>query len=127
MPNCSCKYFTGVQNKECEKGVLYAQFQRQADGQRLPCLASGKDLPCEHRQYPTKEEIEAEEKMFDEIIKESKAARAAVLKHSGGKRGVAGSIPCTKCKTGTLHYSIAACNGHIHGRCTTAECLSWME
>lgn len=41
--------------------------------------------------------------------------------HGGG-----GTIICPKCH-GTLHFSVASINGHVHGNCETADCLRWME
>lgn len=38
-----------------------------------------------------------------------------------------GIMPCPCCKVGTLRYSRAAYNGHIHGNCTTTGCVAWME
>lgn len=35
-------------------------------------------------------------------------------------------IECPVCK-GRLHLSQSAYNGHVHGRCETQDCLSWME
>lgn len=35
-------------------------------------------------------------------------------------------IECPKCK-GKLHLSQSAYNGHVHGRCETEGCVSWME
>ena len=55
------------------------------------------------------------------------AARAAIVKHTSGKRGVAGNIPCPICTDGTLNYSIAKVNGHIWGACSTKTCVRWME
>ena len=40
--------------------------------------------------------------------------------------GKAEVIECPVCK-GRLHLSQAACNGHIHAKCETEGCLSWME
>lgn len=40
-----------------------------------------------------------------------------------GKREV---IECPACK-GKLHLSQASSNGHVHGQCETAGCVSWME
>ena len=37
-----------------------------------------------------------------------------------------GTIECPKCK-GVLHLSQAAYNGHVHGKCETEGCVSWME
>jgi hypothetical protein len=36
------------------------------------------------------------------------------------------AIECPACG-GRLHLSQAAYNGHIHGQCETAGCVSWME
>lgn len=38
-----------------------------------------------------------------------------------------GAIPCPVCKTGTLRYSRAAYNGHVHAGCSTQGCVQWME
>lgn len=35
-------------------------------------------------------------------------------------------IECPKCK-GRLHLSQSSYNGHVHGRCDTEGCVSWME
>jgi hypothetical protein len=38
-----------------------------------------------------------------------------------------GSITCPKCG-GTLRFSVAInYNNHVHGRCETSDCLTWME
>lgn len=41
-------------------------------------------------------------------------------------RGKAEVIECPAC-AGRLHLSQAAINGHVHGHCETAGCVSWME
>lgn len=28
---------------------------------------------------------------------------------------------------GRLHLRIAACNGHVHAKCETLDCVAWME
>lgn len=40
-----------------------------------------------------------------------------------GKREV---IACPACK-GRLHLSQSSYNGHVHGKCETEDCVSWME
>lgn len=35
-------------------------------------------------------------------------------------------VECPACK-GRLHLRIAAVNGHVWGRCETADCVSWVE
>jgi len=39
----------------------------------------------------------------------------------------AGNMPCPVCKTGILHYQRSAYNGHVHGQCTTTNCVWWRE
>jgi hypothetical protein len=39
----------------------------------------------------------------------------------------AGEMECPVCKTGKLRYSRAAYNGHVHARCSTDDCVAWME
>lgn len=41
-------------------------------------------------------------------------------------RGKAEVIECPACK-GRLHLSQSSYNGHVHGRCETDGCVSWME
>ncbi len=43
-----------------------------------------------------------------------------------GKSNARGTIECPICK-GKLHYTVASLNGHVHGKCETENCLSWME
>lgn len=37
-----------------------------------------------------------------------------------------GKIECPKCK-GDLNYTRASSNGHVWGKCTTVNFLSWMQ
>jgi hypothetical protein len=53
-------------------------------------------------------------------------ARAAIIEHSHGKRGIKGKLPCPICGGGALHYSVAA-NGHVWATCTTPDCVRWIE
>lgn len=39
----------------------------------------------------------------------------------------AGVIPCPACGVGTVSWSRAACNGHIHARCSTPDCFAVMQ
>lgn len=41
-------------------------------------------------------------------------------------KGKVGVIKCPVCG-GDLHLNQAACNGHIHARCSTPDCVAWME
>ena len=53
----------------------------------------------------------------------------ADAKQRGFKMRNAGSgvIDCPVCKTGKIVYSVASVNGHLWGRCSTKDCVFWME
>jgi len=44
----------------------------------------------------------------------------------GEKKENDGQIECPKCK-GELYFIRSTYNGHIHGKCNTDNCLSWMQ
>ena len=125
-----CVHFTGIQKKQCSVGVAYDSF----DG-GLPCLANfgrGPKQPCSQIHFPTSEEIadivaahEAHrERLGTALDAVDKDARARGFRK--GRGGLA-SIPCPACMIGDLGYSVASYNGHIHGRCSTPGCVSWMQ
>lgn len=74
-------------------------------------------------------EDEEHEKAFQKLM----TARAAIVEHLGGRwkpgtPGASGVIDCPVCNgQQTLRFSRAGVNGHIHARCTTGNCVSWME
>ena len=41
--------------------------------------------------------------------------------------GGVGEMPCPMGCGGTLRYSVASYNGHMHAGCSTENCLRWME
>lgn len=63
---------------------------------------------------------------FEQVV----IAREAITdKHGAEKpvKNVQDSMICPICKTGELNYKIMSYNGHIHARCTTEDCVCWME
>ena len=46
-------------------------------------------------------------------------------KHGVPKEHVTETIPCPKCKTGTVTYHVSKINGHSCGKCSTENCLNW--
>ena len=143
-----CKHFDGINftepEKRCKAGVLmqsviveqpykYRQGKGGAvytSGYSMPCFSDDDPLHvchCEHQAFPTPTEIaehDAEVRAsFDRVV----LVRNAIIADAGGKRGVAGKIPCPACKNGTVGYSIAALNGHVWARCSTEGCVAWME
>jgi hypothetical protein len=120
-----CKHFTGIQSKVCKAGVCYA------DVMPLPCLQDYRRddaATCEHYAEPTAEEIAEDEAFIEQRMEMHRKAASAIVaikrEHKG--QNWQGVVECPVCG-GRLHVSHAACNGHVHGRCETADCLAWME
>lgn len=132
-----CKHHRSqYHNDTCEAGVEFAKFHDLKWEDRPCCCPADKAVGthplCELSAYPTKEEQEAEEREVAALFARTDNARKAIVDHLGGpwKRGMpgsAGSIPCPICTTGTLRFSRAGLNGHIHAGCTTEDCVAWME
>lgn len=138
-----CVHFNGLQHKTCRAGCVYDKMdegRKIAYRSALPCFKPDAEelaklaekgieqASCEHRRFPTEEEIAAYEKeVNDHMAKMELALRviAPIRKEQKG-RNWSGVIECPCCK-GRLHVSHAACNGHVHARCETEDCVSWME
>ena len=133
----SCVHWTGrslhQRNAKCDGGVPYAAMDGdKAPGivRRLPCFAdnASPSFDCPKQQFPTPEEVEASEKAFRAHVDKVMAALVVIepwrTKHRG--KSHAEVVPCPACE-GRLHLSISAVNSHVHGRCETDNCISWME
>lgn len=131
-----CKHFTGIQHDQCAAGVPYASV-RPKNGGGLPCflvdprgrMAEGE---CPRVVFPTPEEAEreyeADEAVFARTTKAHRAAHEdAEAKRFGKGQGGADSLPCPVCTTGRIYYRVAGYNGHMHAKCETEGCVSWME
>ena len=75
---------------------------------------------------------EEDEREFKKDMAKVNKARRAIVDHLGAyvrgrSRDAQGFIPCPNCGTGELYFTRAAYNGHIHARCSTDFCTSWME
>jgi hypothetical protein len=101
----------------------------------------------EHRIYPIKpNELEAPKTALERLqkaldrgdydeeaekcFKRIEKAREGITRKHGTEKPVediVDSLPCPVCKKGVLQYTIASVNGHVHGQCTTKNCVSWME
>lgn len=73
---------------------------------------------------------EADENMrqLEAMMSGMEKAYEEIKRRGYGKgNGVAkDTMPCPVCD-GTLHFRVAACNGHVHAQCDTDGCLTWME
>lgn len=147
-----CKHYRGTANgKTCAAGVEYASVQVEHEPVKyrhdakekgepytatrsLPCIQEWNFVgaTCEKCEFRTPEEVAAEEKESEERFARIGLIRLAIVEACGGpwKRGMPGSggkIECPACKTGTVSYSRAGYNGHIHAACSTPNCARWME
>lgn len=121
-----CRHFTGIQNKTCKVGISYESVRDEsARPYGFPCLLSGGK--CERCSPLTDEEQDARDCKIASMFANIALAREAIITHANGQRGIAGVLPCPVCNAGTLHYSIAKLNGHIHAKCETKDCVGWME
>lgn len=130
-----CVHYNGTVNDCCEAGVNYRQLVGGEDTvwvMRTPCFTRhAATITCDKLRLPTAEEVDEDLKAVqDSLVKFGKAREAIVAALGGpwkkGTAGASGSTVCPNCQ-GTLHYSRAGGNGHIHARCSTANCVAWME
>ena len=130
-----CKNYSGrdmfLGECVCKAGIN--PVERFCNGDRtgwvakVPCLRTNETTAqCDQCVYPTKEEAEADNAAFkayvDDVLKHIPIARAAMV----AAKSDGGCMDCPKCGQG-LRWSKARCNGHIHAKCDTEGCLSWME
>lgn len=115
----------------CAVGIEYATlpYGRPRLGEGDPCDKRGHNAGriCTSFAPWTAEEIAAEEAELNALFARVAVARSAIVAKHGKARGLQGEIACPVCETGTLRYSIAQLNGHIHAACSTAGCVRWME
>jgi hypothetical protein len=125
-----CVFFTGTQHKVCEAGVSYDAV-RGLEGRGLACLkwetSKGEQPQCDKRRWTTREEAEADIAAADAAFQRINVCLKAIREKHGKARGLVSSMPCPVGCGGTLRYSIASYNGHVHGQCSTAGCASWMQ
>jgi len=134
-----CDYYRAAALHEtCKVGIVYETFRGTSGGiASWPCFWH-QSLPqpcsCPSAQYPTPEEIAAEDAEFEERFRKIALAREAIVKACGGPwtrknpTGGRGAIDCPACGgVNTLCFTRAGYNGHIHAQCATDGCVSWME
>lgn len=152
MDHGTCIYFNGVQNALCERGVSYSvnwpngkrpciKFIHKSErggtylkpgeppAETKPFPGAEEAKPCPFYQSPTdeqvckdREETEARLKLIFTAIKVAGEWRVK-QKPAMDRYEV---VECPVCK-GRLHLSQSAYNGHVHGKCDTDNCVSWME
>ena len=118
---------------DCEADVPFSKWDGTKFATR-PCFLDDKGqskpdvVPCEHLRLPTEKEIADHEIWVNGRIGRMATVMLAIRpwRDAHRKQNYREVIECPVCK-GRLHLSIAACNGHVHGRCETNDCVSWIE
>ncbi len=118
----------------CEAGVRYDTFTGEDRYlSRMPCfIKPGEDpsskAPCPHLRPPTAEEIAAHKEWAAGRLNQLGVVMTGIQpwreKHRG--QSCTETVECPACK-GSLRLSISSYNGHVHGHCSTEDCVSWME
>ena len=130
-----CINFRGMdKNDTCEKGVNDQALRREGRTFDLPCFAKnlnpavGEPMHCEHRRAPTAEEVAAHQEWIAGRMDRLRVVMVAIRPFREANKGRSASAiqECPLCN-GRLRLSIAGSNGHVHGRCETADCVRWME
>lgn len=152
MKHGTCVHFNGVQNKACKRGVEYEAkwplspkpciqwIARSAHGgtylrpgeepiERRPVRGAAEATPCPFREEPTDEDVQRDRIDLEAHLKKTTTAIKIASqwrikpKPSADRRE---EVACPICE-GKLHLFQSAYNGHVHGKCETEGCVSWME
>lgn len=143
MTSIHCKHFNGVRSVVCEAGVKYEDVElgKGTPKYSLPCIKASPisrtlrnelGATCEKCLMPTEEELMAQVLEMQDDMEKTMMVRQSIVKHLGGpwKRGMkgsAGSIDCPACGKGRVNFTRSGYNGHIHAKCSTDNCVAWME
>lgn len=119
----------------CNKGMDIKSIRLPRDEKTgafsQPCL-KGHLLPdplavCPHWLRRTREMGEARADRWEKTVSDMRKVGPVVAewrkREPIGKQDI---VACPACG-GKLHLSQSAYNGHVHGKCETADCVSWME
>ena len=78
-----------------------------------------------HRRTGRKDNVMDEE--LKKLIDIMKLTRVAILEFENTTKGYRKEIKCPGCEDGIVRYSISSSNGHISAKCSTKDCVSWIE
>lgn len=128
-----CQHYNpkpGMTANYCEKGMDIPSLRIEKGGGK-PCIRGHELLDptsvCPHWIRRTRESGEKRADGIEKMLQRMKLVMPVVSewrkKLPFGKPEV---IECPICK-GRLHLSQSSYNGHVHGRCETKDCTSWME
>lgn len=131
----TCKHYTGTRNERCDAGVSYIELAGPEYGLavRLPCIDLGRrrtppvePVPCDRYEEPTAAEVAAWNAQVDAAIARVEAVVPLVerMRREGTS---AAKFPCPACGAGILAVALAPSNGHARARCSTPDCVDFME
>lgn len=133
IASCCVHYRSPSDHDNCQAGVRYDEVRDDTvtKGWRLPCFRESTAQPCPKCEFPTPEAVAEEVAAIEQSFQRSNSAMhacSADAQQRGFRKGHGGAatIVCPVCG-GTLHYSVASYNGHMHGRCETEGCAAWMQ
>lgn len=143
-----CKHFNGFRgyiagdpnDLSCKCGIdVRALVGGERGGwiMRAPCLADhATDIICSRREFPTREEAEAEAREMEDHAKHMMEAIRRCIEDSNNcgfelfdpddREDMTGEVLCPACGN-TIKYSRSGYNGHVWGTCETEGCLQWMQ
>lgn len=121
---------------KCTAGVDIAQLVPPGQfggAYMLPCHDNHHDTiqkaKCPKRLLPSDEEqaeIDAERERFAEECKRRLLLTLPLVAEVKDRGGV-GESPCPVCESGTVAWSVADYNRHVRMRCSTDDCVNFME
>ena len=115
-----CRHYSygrGLQgHPQCAVGV-----DNTGPGAARPCM------PDPQAHCPSREEWTAEERTAWEAWMVEHHTRLVVVMSAIPRDGFDGSLPCPGCGVGTVRWSRARSNRHLHAACTTPHCFQVMQ
>lgn len=127
-----CRHRCSMSKPCCKAGVNFKELGdgKLGFGKSMPCYYVAGTIPihCDKYERKSVEEVQAEDAELAAHMTKYLVVGPLVkrIKQEHKGNSWAGVEECPVCK-GKLHLSHAAYNGHVHGKCETEGCVSWME
>lgn len=120
--------------KACKAGIVYYEKWRGTTFDQRPCFLTRhgnpkpNTIPCSQLRVPTREEMRLHEIYIRKRLLILRTVMIAIKpwKDKHKNTDFSETIECPVC-AGRLHLSIAHYNNHVHGKCETLDCVSWVQ
>lgn len=131
----NCRNYNGecYRDGDCDAGINVRQLVGGEDAgwlQRIPCFAGKEDCTCSCDSFEsyTQADLDREDAEYEAWMAKFRLTGPIIAQVKREHKGESwsGVVECPVCQ-GKLHMSHAAYNGHVHGKCETENCMSWME